>query len=354
MSSSIRLWLRVLVVNVLVTGGLILVALAGVEAYLRATIPPSSNESIFESTLTTRRYKVMKANARIIAWGSEFRTNTLGFRDNKVDSPRAKSASGYRIAVLGDSFSASAGVDFERIYTSILQRHLRERVPNAEVINLSVGGYNIIQYEMVLHEVALGLQPDMVLVAVFPFNDLSNDTYRANFEDATGISKPAVREPWYKRSYVYRAFLVRIETRVRSLFASAGRSEAASTGESHTASQDAEENLAALRRIVEAVKARNIGVVVAHLPNTDDFVMQEREFAPFKELCRTEGWACVDLREPFIAAGDAPSTFRLNLLDPHPNERYHVRVAQALRDYLTPLIRPTEVQPLAADAANTN
>jgi lysophospholipase L1-like esterase len=336
--STVRYWSRLLLVNALLTGALVVIALAGVELYLRATIPSSSNESIFESTLATRRYKVMKSNARIMAWGREFRTNTLGFRDRKSEPPPPKQPSSYRIVVLGDSFTASAGVDFDRIYTSVLERHLDERVPGAEVINLSVGGYNIIQYELVLNEVALGLQPDMVLVAVFPFNDLSNDTYRANFEDATGRSKRGVAPPWYKGLYVYRAFLVRVEARLKAMLVSPDRAPARTAG-AHDPRHDAEENLAALRRIVDTLKANNIEAVVAHLPNTDDFAMQEGEFAPFNRLCRDGSWNCVDVRHPFVRAGDRPTALRLNLLDAHPNELYHLRVAEGLRDYLTPLIQ---------------
>jgi GDSL-like Lipase/Acylhydrolase family len=333
---KLRYAVRIIALNVLVTAVLLVVALLCIEGYLHATIPESSGESIFESTLTTRRYKVMKGNIQIVVYGSEFGTNGLGFRDNKPELAHKRS-SAFRIIVLGDSFTASAGVDFERIYTSLLERNLRQMAPDVEVVNLAVGGYNPIQYELVLDEVGLSLEPDLVVVAVFPFNDLSNDTYRANYEEAMGRSRPSVT-PWYQSLYVYRAFLGRLEGRIRSWFPASGASSQTPAPVDHR-KRDADENLAAVERIVDKATAADIGIVVALLPNTDVFEDQRRDFAPFEALCKARQWNCLNLLDRFMASGERPASLRLNLLDPHPNDRYNALVAGFMSNELIGAIR---------------
>jgi len=180
---------------------LLLVMLGGVELWLRLSIPASSGDSIFEYTLESKRYKVMKRNAEIVTWGSKLQTNNLGFRDEHSVVP-PKQSDEFRIIVLGDSFTVSAGVDFQDIFTSQLEKSLQQQYPHVQVINLAVGGYNILQYALVLEEVGLALQPDLVLVAVFPYNDLNNDTYAANYRQAMGEVAAEQKEPWYKGLYI--------------------------------------------------------------------------------------------------------------------------------------------------------
>jgi hypothetical protein len=338
---SLQSVVRIIALNVLITGVLFVLGLLCIEGYLHATIPASSGGSLFESTLTTRRYKVMQKNVRIVVYGSEFRTNLLGFRDNKSEvAPKRTSA--FRIIVLGDSFTASAGVDFERIYTSVLEQRLRQTAPDVEVINLAVGGYNPIQYEMVLKEVGLALNPDLVVVAVFPFNDLNNDTYRGNYEDALGRSKPSVA-PWYRNLYVYRAILGRVEGRIRSWFPASSTSPQIPAPVDHSKG-DAEENLAALERIVATSNAAGLGAVVVLLPNTDVFAQQRGDFAPFEALCQAHQWHCLNLLDRFIASGERPSSLRLNVLDPHPNDRYNALVAGFMSEALAPMIDEQRVR----------
>lgn len=336
--SARRHWTKVVTINVLLAAALGVAALAIGEAYLRLTIPSSSGDSIYEST-KAEPYKVMKSDARIVSWGSELRTNRLGFRDDDTDIP-ARLPSEFRTIVLGDSFTVSAGVDYDLIYTSLLERRLEEQSPDAKVINLAVGGYNIIQYDVVLREIGLGLQPDLVLVAVFPFNDLSNDTYRANQADADGTSAPSSIR-WYEHLYVYRAFLVKIESRVRSLLRKPeGAAPAPNDGTRALGEADARENLEALERLVDRAAGQGLEVRVVLLPNTDTFERQRSDFAAFVDLCETREWRCSNLLDRFIAEGVSPRSLRLNLLDGHPNEAYNALVARFIAEDLLPIAEP--------------
>jgi len=335
-TGNLRYIIRLIGINVALTGALLVAALAIAEAYLRLTIPASSRDSISEPTRSSKRYKVMKRDSQLISWGSELRTNRLGFRDDDAEIP-AKLATEIRLLVLGDSFTVSAGVDYDSISTTLIEKRLRERVPETTVINLAVGGYNIIQQDLVLEEVGLALNPDAVVVAVFPFNDLSSEDYRASRADAEGTA-PATTLPWYRKLYVYRALLSKIEARVRSLLGPGG-SDAGVPVEDTTAETDARENLLALEHLVEDATRHRLPVLVVLLPNTDDFESQRGSFAPFVELCQLRRWTCSNLIDRFIGSGAAPRSLRLNLLDSHPNEAYNEMVAEFVAADLAPLVQ---------------
>lgn len=314
--------MRLLAVQFAISIALVLLALAAVEAYLRLTIPGSSRESIYEYTLSTKRYKVMKPNATVVAWGKELRTNELGFRDA---TPRLapKRPGEFRIVVLGDSFTVAAGVDFSRIYTTLLEQRLKEKHPGARVINLAVGGYNVVQYAAVLEEVALGLEPDMVVVALYPENDFSMDTYEENFRIASG-NTAAAEVPWVQSLYTYRAYLGKVVNRF-------GRKEAPKADRS----KGWDENIGALRAIARTTEEHGLPLAVIALPSTWALASQRPVFQRVEAECaRLFNARCFMLLEPLIASGIDEASLRLNALDAHPNERYNAFVAEALAPFV--------------------
>lgn len=316
--------MRLLAVQCAITIALALLALVAVEAYLRLTIPGSSRESIYEYTLSSKRYKVMKPNAMVVAWGKELRTNELGFRDA---TPRLapKRPGEFRIVVLGDSFTVSAGVDYARIYTTLLEQHLKEKHPGVRVINLAVGGYNVVQYAAVLEEVALGLEPDMVLVALYPENDFSMDTYEENLRIASGAAPYA---PWYESTYVYRAYVGKVINRL-------AKKEAPKT----TSSKGWDENVGALRTIARTTEEHRLPLAVVALPSTWSLASQRPLFQRVEAECaRLPNARCFTLLEPLIASGIDEASLRLNALDAHPNDKYNAFVAEALAPFIAKLL----------------
>ena len=309
--------LKLLGVQLAICLALALLALAAVEAYLRLTIPGSSRESIYEYTLSSKRYKVMKPNAMVVAWGKELRTNELGFRD-AMPRLAPKRPGEFRIVVLGDSFTVAAGVDYARIYTTLLEERLKEKHPGARVINLAVGGYNVVQYAAVLEEVALGLEPDLVLVALYPENDFSMETYEENLRLASGDTAADV--PWVQRLYVYRAYLGKVVSR----FARKDAPKSAS-------SKGWDENIGALRSIARTTEEHKLPLAVIALPSTWALPSQRPLFRRVDAECARLGNArCFTLLEPLIASGIDEASLRLNALDAHPNEKYNAFVAEQL------------------------
>ena len=136
--------MKVIAWNVALTAFLLLVVLAVDEAYLRYTIGPMQEGTLYEYTLKSKRYKLMKANAHTRSFRADVRTNDLGFRDVRA-SIAPKAPGEFRIIVLGDSITFGPGLEYDQIYTSQLEAALRRTHPEVRVINLSVEGYNVIQ-----------------------------------------------------------------------------------------------------------------------------------------------------------------------------------------------------------------
>jgi hypothetical protein len=101
--------------------------------------------------------------------------NSLGFRD--VSHAIAKPAGTKRIVVIGDSFSEAIQVNLEETYWRQLQTMLNSSTSTSwEVINLGVGDFGTAQEYRALMDIGLRYHPDIVLVQIFPLNDICNNT----------------------------------------------------------------------------------------------------------------------------------------------------------------------------------
>jgi len=316
---------------------LVLVMLGAVEVYLRLTIPGSSDVSIFEWTLDNTRYKVMKKNFRMTAWGEELRTNNLGFRDNR-DTVPPKADDEFRVIVIGDSSSISGAVPYDKIYSSLLKQRVAEKYANSDVINLAVGGYNPVQYQAVLEEVGLGLQPDLIVLALTPDNDFNRGreaTQDLNYRRAAyGENMPKEHEG-FRALFVYRAFLWRIEARLAPLFAGASKKSDSPKDDSGW-----RDNLDAVRLMTDRAAELDIPFIVVLLPPNWNYVDHRKFFSKVRSEigCESKQFKCVDALEAFIASGNTDKSYWINLLDSHPNARYHALVTEVLAPYVLELV----------------
>ena len=110
------------------------------------------------------------------------RINSDGERDD--ERPVAKPLDTYRIAVLGDSFTAALNVDKDRTFWSVLARKLGEcgafGGKKIEALDFGVGGYGTAQELITLRTRVWKYDPDMVLLAFYPGNDVLNNEQRVN------------------------------------------------------------------------------------------------------------------------------------------------------------------------------
>jgi len=106
------------------------------------------------------------------------RINRHGWRDR--ERTLARPPDGYRVAVLGDSFSAALQVPLEDAFPSVLERELAGCEALAgrpvEVLNFGVDGYSTAQQLVVLRERAWPWDPDSVVLLFTPDNDLRDNS----------------------------------------------------------------------------------------------------------------------------------------------------------------------------------
>lgn len=94
-----------------------------------------------------------------------FQTNSLGLRDDEVGPKH-----GYRILLLGDSYTCGYGVEREELFADLLQRRL-----DVEVVNAGVGGFEIVHQLQFFRAQGRQLQPDLVVYALYLNNDLTGN-----------------------------------------------------------------------------------------------------------------------------------------------------------------------------------
>ncbi len=319
--------------QIALAGLAVVVTTASIEGVLRLRIP-ASTVSLFEYTTATPRFKVMKPDVRGVVYGVPFETNNLGFRDASPWSPD-KQPDELRVAVLGDSYTVSAGVPFPAIYTQVLQSHLQERLSgwHIRVLNLGVGGYNPVQYLYVLKEVTLGLKPDYIIVGLFPSNDFDNRTYDENKAVALGL-KPPPRDEGFRSLYVYKAFGWRVESLLASMASSLMRGPRDRTPAFGPGSDGWEENTSALVSLARTAAAEGLPFLAALLPEASNFQKQLERHRVVMRLCGTLGIECVDMLDEFVRVGIPERELRLNVIDGHPNAEYNRIVGARLGEYV--------------------
>jgi lysophospholipase L1-like esterase len=104
--------------------------------------------------------------------------NEAGQRDDL--HAQEKPPGTFRIAVLGDSFTEAVQVPLKHTFWSILENELKACTAfggsDVEVINFGVSGYSTAQELLTLRHHVWTYEPDLVLLAFFQGNDLTENT----------------------------------------------------------------------------------------------------------------------------------------------------------------------------------
>jgi lysophospholipase L1-like esterase len=161
---SARLLARLVLVGVSTVGTLL--ALEG-GARLYATATNQVRGMTFDPELGWKpRPHVTKFDS---VWGATrpARTNSRGWRDG--ERTYAKPAGTRRAVALGDSFTFGTDADDGERFTDLLPA-----LAGLEVVNLGVAGYGTDQELRVLEIEGLRYDPDIVILTVCVFNDLSD------------------------------------------------------------------------------------------------------------------------------------------------------------------------------------
>lgn len=106
--------------------------------------------------------------------------NSDGWRDR--ERVKRKPPGTLRVAVLGDSYVEALQVSLEESFPSVLEEHLRREcraissVRKIEVLNFGVSGYGTAQELIALRERVWDYSPDVVLLAFYTANDVSDNS----------------------------------------------------------------------------------------------------------------------------------------------------------------------------------
>jgi lysophospholipase L1-like esterase len=164
---------RFLLKLALVTLVTLVLAVAGVEAVLRASLDHKPSLSIYAIDFETG--KSMKPSFRGIHYQKEVTINSRGMRD--AEHERARPPGVQRILVLGDSWTFGVGVELESTWPRRLEEVLERDGHAVDVMNAGVPGDGT--YEEAIRYARLrDLEHDLVLVGFYPVNDVHEDYQR--------------------------------------------------------------------------------------------------------------------------------------------------------------------------------
>ncbi len=167
---------RTLTVRLSLAAASTAISLVLVEACLRALDwPPEdpvwarSRETAFQFA-PNLRYRHMSTEFDVA-----FQTNSEGLRDEEIGDKR-----GYRILLLGDSYTCGYGVQRQELFADLLERRL-----HVEVVNAGVGGFEIVHQLHYFRTRGRELRPDLVLYAFYLNNDLTGNRAWESCADGT-------------------------------------------------------------------------------------------------------------------------------------------------------------------------
>jgi hypothetical protein len=105
------------------------------------------------------------------AW--QFRINGQGMRADR-DFSYEKPAGVRRVVVVGDSFAVGYEVDSEQTFAMVLERELKKKNPNVEVLNAGVSGYSTAEAALYIERELIKYQPDVVVSSFYENDFLDN------------------------------------------------------------------------------------------------------------------------------------------------------------------------------------
>jgi|GEM_PF-1843770 len=142
-----------------------------------------------------------------------YRLNREGFRSPELPAASRKVPDGKdRLVFLGDSFLNAWAVREEHLMTSRTRKKLLDGRRTAEVFSLCGDGYGTGQELLLLREFGPRLAPDAVILALFPGNDLFDNTARFGCFNDGDYLRPYLRRDHRGRLRIHylhptRAFL---------------------------------------------------------------------------------------------------------------------------------------------------
>lgn len=221
--------------NILTFTVAVLISLAAVEGILRIfettnfyKITTVSKEGMVIYKPNLDRYVLENETGKKI----RVKINSLGFNNENFNE--AKASGTVRIAILGDSFTAADGVDYDKNYSYLLTKKIQDLISadptsiynKVEVLNFGISGAStgdeMKYYSMYVQK----YHPDAVVLNFFLGNDLNDNSMYFKYKDAILSSRDrwdAIPQPvavqqnnfFNRKDRIFRKFaIVRFANRV--------------------------------------------------------------------------------------------------------------------------------------------
>lgn len=169
-----KISLRPNLVNALLVIGGLVAGIVAVEMIVRGGMDPYACDTQlgwrFKGDDLSIKLPRSRGAVRVV------RTNEQGFHD--ISRSYAETDDAFRILVLGDSMIAGTQVPTSNTFTQLLETRLgAASLPGRtiEVINSGVDGYGTAQELVLFRNIAEEYRPQLVLLGVFPFNDIADN-----------------------------------------------------------------------------------------------------------------------------------------------------------------------------------
>lgn len=241
----------------------------------------------------------------------------------RTDRPRPSRLRGdIRVVGIGDSIMEPHWLPWRQGFFDLLLDEMRRSNPRhpADGINLSVGGYNILQDKLMLREQGLARKPTLVLLQMWqdddtPYRLIDNELYNLPYSLLMQRRRDETNRACrlLQRSYSY--------TLVQLLLL---RGQSSVSPPPISASEQ-------LRDIQGSCRRAGAELLVVLFPVLDrPFAQQSdpRIYREVKGFASLHGIPVVDMRARFQEAGDDPRAIRLD--DIHYNPEGHRRIASIL------------------------
>jgi len=311
---------------------------AAAEVYLRLTLPYKPNLSLYEPDLDLG-YR-LKPCRGAQDYGAKLDVSSQGLRDREF--PLKRSPGTLRILALGDSWTFGAGVETHQAWPKLLEERLRGGPVPVEVVNAGVAGYETWNEAAFYERDLKKFQHDLVLVAVYPVNDVHSSGSKIERN-----RRMHAIHPWLYRFYEYQKRCLYLQhvyetwrqgRREKRLAAHYGKPSEGQTGhalgpgqqdwtrfycEGYDGWQGMKRSFRSIGRTARESGAR--GVVIL-LPDNQDLgryvnvahplvaprIRQAAEEAGLEFVDLSDAFAPYAGREASIALGDTPGATHLN------------------------------------------
>ncbi len=261
-------------------------------------------------------YWALKPNLDISFKLARLTTNSHGLADHEY--PLEKPAGSYRIAVLGDSYSMSSGVDTDKSFHALLEIWMNEQSNHPyEIINFAVGGFGLERYNATLEHLVPEWKPDAILLGYCGFNDHQAFPPKTGNNSVPPFNPRRIDGFWM--SYISEYIRMKNNEKIAMKDTSG-----MVLGEQHLRFIDRE--LGTMRTLADRIKP-DIPILLAYLDNR---AHSEQDLQNIEAVAKRHNIQFVDTSRQF--KGTNIDDYSIHMLDSHPDNRAQNMFAKTLFD----------------------